>query len=127
MTGLTGQLRECSFVLHPLRDGAEGNQEEFELAQLRVAQPVGALGEPRVSTPQKDQGKLLAHLSFGTRSTRLAAFGRLDQPQLVGGAVVRRDVEALPNQFDEVFARQPLQVCHQAIVSASAHTSRKST
>ncbi len=127
MTLTKGQSRESSFVPHPFRGGAEGDQKELKFAQLRMAQPVGALSEHRVNTPQEDQGELLAHLPFGTRSAHLSAFGRLDESQRVGGSIARRDVEGLPNQVDEVLAREPLKVCHQPIVSASAHTSRKST
>ena len=127
MTLPTGQLRESSFVLHPFRDGAEGHKEEFELAQLRMAQPVGALSEHRVQTPQEDQGELLTDLPFGTRSAHLATFARLDELHRVGGSIARRDVEGLPNHVEEVVARQPLEFCHPAIVSASAYTSRKST
>lgn len=127
MTVPKGQLRESSFVLQPFRGGAEGNQEQFELAQPRMAEPVGALGEHRVRSPQKDQGELLAYLPVGTRSAHLAAFGRLDQPQRVAGSIGRRDVEGLPNYVDEVVTREPLELCHQAIVSAWAHPSRKST
>lgn len=125
MTGSTRRLRESSFVLHPVRHGAEGNQEEFEFAQARVAQPVGALGEHRVRSPQEDEGELLTDLPFGTRPGHLAALGRLDQSQHM--AIAGRDVEVLPDYVDEVVAPEPRKVCHQAIVSASAHTSRKST
>jgi hypothetical protein len=127
MTVPRGQLRECCFVLHPFRNGAEGNKEELEVTQLRMAQPVRALGEHKVRFPQKHQGKLLADLPIGTRSAHLAAFGRLDESQRVGGPIAGRDVEGLPNYVDEVLAREPLKVCHQAIVSASAHTSRTVT
>lgn len=125
MTGPTGRLRESSFVLHPIRHGAEGNQEEFEFSQPRVAQSVGALREHRVHSPQEDKRELLTDLPFGTRSGRLAAFGRLDESQHL--AIAGHNVEVLPDYVDEVVTPEPRKVCHQAIVSASAHTPRKST
>lgn len=119
--------RKSGFVPHPFRVRAEGNQEEVDLAQPRMAQPVDALRERPVQSPPKDEGELLADLTLGTRSAHLAAFSRLDQVQREGGSIVSYDVEALPHVIDEVVAREPLEVCHQAMVSASTRTSRTGT
>jgi hypothetical protein len=127
MTAPTGQLRESRLVQHPFRSGSEGNKEEFELTQLRMAKKVRALREHRARRPQKDEGKLLADLTFGTRPTHLVAFGRLLQAQCVGRSISARDVEYLSQYIDEVVAREPLEVCHQAIVSASSPSAGKAT
>lgn len=127
MSARTGQLRESSFVPHPLRVWAEGNKEDLDLAQSRMSQPVGALREHPVRRPPKDEGELLAELPFGTRSAHLAAFGRLDQLQRQSGSLSRRGVEALPHCVDEVVTREPRELCHQAMLSTSAHTPRTAT
>lgn len=127
MTVRAGQLREGSLVLHPFRGGAEGDKEQFEFAQPRMTQRVSPLGQHRLQSPHKDQRELLADLSFGTRAAHLAVFDRLDQSQRLRGSIARRDVEVLPHHVDEVVAREPLEVCHQAMVSTSPHTSRTNT
>lgn len=123
MTVRAGQLREGSLVLHSVWSGAEGNQEELEFVKPFMSEPVGALGEQRVGRPQKDQGELRADLPLGPRSALFATFGRLNEPQSVGGPIGRLKVEDLPHYVDEVAAREPLKVCHPVIVSASANKS----
>lgn len=127
MTVPTAQLRERGLVPHPFRGGAERNQEEFELVPPRMAQHIRTLRERWVQGPQKDQGELLSDLAFGTRAAQLAAFAGFDEPQRVGGVLAGRDVKGLPDHVAEVFAREPLQLCHEAIVSALAHASRTDT
>ena len=127
MTVRAGQSRESSFVPHPFRVWAEGDKEDLYLAQSRIDQPVGGLRERLVRRPPKDEGELLADLPCGTRSAHLGAFGRLDELQREGGFLARRNIEGLPHFVDEVVARQPLVVCHQVMVSASAHTPRTGT
>lgn len=125
MTMAAIPLRESGFVLHSFGGGTEGNQEEFDLVQPRMSEHVGTLGQHRVQSPQKDQRELVTDLPLGTRSTHLAAFGRLDETQRAGRSIA--DWEVLPDQIDEVAAREPLEFCHQVIVSTCAPTSRKDT
>lgn len=127
MTLCTGQSRKSSFVPHPFRIGAEGNEEEVDLAQSRMVQPVDALREHPVQSPPKDEGELLADLPLGTRSAHLATFSRLDEVQREGGSIAGYYVEALTHFVDEVVAREPREVCHQAMVSTPTHTSRTGT
>ena len=127
MTMRTGQSREGSLVLHSLRRRAEGDKEQLEFAQPRMAELVGALGEHRVQSSQEDQRELLADLPIGTRAADLAAFDRLRQSQRLNGPLTRRDAKVLPHHVDEVVAREPLEVCHQAMLSTSARTSRTDT
>lgn len=125
MTEPGRQLRESSFVLHSFGRGTEGNQEEFDLVQPRMSEHVGTLGKHRVQSPEKDQRELVTDLPLGTRSTHLAAFGRLHETQCEGRPITDREV--LPHHVDEVAAREPLELCHQVIVSTCAHSSRKDT
>lgn len=119
----TTRLRESRFVAV----WAERDQEEFELAQLRMAQPVGALREHLVRRPSKDQRELHADLALGPRSAYLATLSRLREVQRDGAAIAGRDVEVLSHHVDEVLAREPLKFCHLAIVSAPAHSTRTGT
>jgi hypothetical protein len=119
------QLRESGFVLHSLRGGAQGNQEDFEVVQPRMIQHVNALWKHTVQGPQKDQRELMTDLPFGTRAAHLAALGRLNQTQRAGGSITNREV--LPDHVDEVGAREPLEVCHPVIVSTCAHAWRNDT
>lgn len=125
MTEHRRQLRESGFVLHSFRGRAQGNQEEFELVQARMIQHVNTLDQHRFQGSQKDQRELATNLPLGTRAAHLAAFGRLNEPQRVGGTTSDREV--LPHFVDEVGAREPLEVCHPVIVSTCAHAWRKDT